>query len=361
MDRNMTRKERVLRTLMFRQVDRVPVVGGFVRHPAFLADTAGVSLDQFWKSPRQTAISAFKRLNVDMILGLILPDRGSATCAQFEHQHQDEFQSPEDVRDHAASLPSPAEAACSFKTNDIKAEYVRQMIEGQRECGDILWIPNSIHRNCVVFDHGARFGYENYVMALTLYPDVMERLFAHDAERAFLTNRAIADATREHDLVPLVWTGTDTCDNRGPFVNPGIMEQIYFPHLKRALSPLRDAGIAIVWHSDGNIAPIADSLLRAGVDGFQGLQELIDTRVDVAGLDSMRTERGRRPVFIGSISSTVTMPFGSVNDVRAEVKRWQDFAAARGGGVLLNFSSSLGPEVPARNIAAFYEAAGGNP
>ena len=190
-------------------------------------------------------------------------------------------------------------------------------------------MPNGIHRNCVVFDHSLYFGYENYVMALTLYADVMERLFAHDAERAFLANRAVAESTRQNGLVPFVWTGTDACDNRGSFVNPGIMEQIYFPHLQRALEPLHDAGITVVWHSDGNITPIAPALLRAGVDGFQGLQEHIDTRVDVAGLDSLRTRRGRRPVFVGSVASTVTMPFGTTDDVRVEVRRWQALAAAR--------------------------------
>ena len=135
------------------------------------------------------------------------------------------------------------------------------------------------------------------------------------------------------------------------------MERIFFPHLKRALSPLREAGITIVWHSDGYITPIAAALVHAGVDGFQGLQEQIDSKIDIRDLDSLRTLDGRRPVFVGSISSTTTMPFGTPDDVREEVKRWRDYAFTRGGGVLLNFSSSLGPEVPGPNISAFYEEA----
>jgi hypothetical protein len=51
------------------------------------------------------------------------------------------------------------------------------------------------------------------------------------------------------------------------------------------------------------------------------------------------------------------MPFGTPSDVRDEVTRWREFAVGRGGGVLLNFSSSLGPEVPESNIVAFYEEA----
>ena len=353
----MTRTERVLRALRFEPVDRVPVVGGFVRHADFLAAAAGVTTEQFWSSPRQTAISAFGRQGVDVILALVLPDRDSPICPQVEHCHQDEFRSPEDVRDYVASLPGPEAVSAAFDSSAVEAQYVQEVTQGQDECGDILWVPNGVHRYCVVFDYGVRFGYENYLMALTLYPEVMERLFAHDAERALLTNSAVAQATVKHNLVPIVWTGSDACDNRGPFVSAEIMEQIYFPHLKRALAPLREAGITIVWHCDGYITPIAPALLQAGVDGFQGLQEKIDTRVDVTKLDGLRTVSGRRPVFVGSISSTVTMPFGTTDDVRAEVLGWQQLAASRGGGVLLNFSSSLGPEVPEANISAFFEEA----
>lgn len=353
----MTRSDGVLRALRFESVEHVPVVGGFVRHPEFLAAAAGVTLEQFWSSPRQVAISAFRNLGVDVILALILPNRHSATGSQVEPHQQAEFQSPEDVRDYAAALPSPEAVAAEFNKTASITQYVKEVIEGQEQCGDVLWIPNGVHRNCVAFDYGGRFGYENYVMALTLYPDVMERLFAHDAERAFLTNCAVAEATLRHNLVPIVWTGSDACDNRGPFVRREIMARIYFPHLQRALKPLREAGLTIIWHSDGYITPIARDLLQAGVDGFQGLQEKIECRVDVSDLDGLRTLSGRRPVFVGSISSTVTMPFGTPLDVREEVNRWRDLAVMRGGGVLLNFSSSLGPEVPKANIDTFYEEA----
>jgi hypothetical protein len=262
----------VLRTINFEPTDRVPVVGGFVRHPGFLAAAAGVTVEHFWSAPRRTAISAFRNLGVDVILALILPNRDSAACSQVERRNQTEFQSPEDVRNYVAALPGPAAVAAEFDRTAATARYVKEVTEGQKECGDILWIPNGIHRYCPASDHCGRFGYENYVMALTLYPEMMERLFAHDAERAFLTNCAVAEATVEHDLVPVVWTGTDACDNRGPFVKPEIMERTYFPHLKRALSPLREAGVTIVWHSDGYITPIAAALLMRVSMAFRGFR-----------------------------------------------------------------------------------------
>jgi hypothetical protein len=53
------------------------------------------------------------------------------------------------------------------------------------------------------------------------------------------------------------------------------------------------------------------------------------------------------------------MPFGSPEDVRTDVRRCRALAQAQGGGWLMNFSSSLGPEVPTENIRTFFEEAVG--
>ena len=352
----MTAIDRVLRTLAFEPTDRVPVVGGMVRHPEFLAEAAGVSLAEFWNDPRGTAIRAFRRLGADLILGLILPKPDAVSYGPLPTEGQVRFHSPEDVRDYAAALASPESVAVTFDAGAVREAYRRTMRDGQRACGGMLWIPSGIHTNCAVFDFAADFGTENYWMALTLYPDAMEWLFARDAERAFLTNRAVAEATRSDGLTPCVWTGTDICDNRGPVVDPAILERIYFPHLRRSLEPLVEAGLTIVWHSDGHITPIAPCLLECGVDGFQGFQEKVGTPVDVEALSEMRTRRGRKPILIGSVSTTATLPFGSPDEVRREVARCAALANRRGGGFLLNASSSVGPEVPKENLYALFES-----
>jgi uroporphyrinogen decarboxylase len=133
------------------------------------------------------------------------------------------------------------------------------------------------------------------------------------------------------------------------------MNEIYLRHVKHSLEPLKEIGVKILWHSDGNIMPIVPYLLDAGVDGFQGLQETIETRIDVSALRRLKTRAGLPPVIIGSVSSVSTMPFGTPDDVRADVRRCRDLAQAQGGGWLLNFSSSLGPEVPPENIRTFFE------
>jgi len=100
--------------------------------------------------------------------------------------------------------------------------------------------------------------------------------------------------------------------------------------------------------------PIAPRLLECGVDGFQGFQEKVGTPVDLESLSELRTRRGRKPVLIGSVSTTATLPFGAPDDVRREVARCVALARRRGGGLLLNASSSVGPEVPKENLYALF-------
>jgi uroporphyrinogen decarboxylase len=54
------------------------------------------------------------------------------------------------------------------------------------------------------------------------------------------------------------------------------------------------------------------------------------------------------------------MPFGTPDEVRAEVKaRIRD--VARGGGLILAPAHVLGPETPWENIVAFFETADSTP
>ncbi len=349
--------ERTLRAIDFQPTDRPPVVGGFVRHPLFLAQAAGTTVDAFWADPKTVAIRAFRNLGVDCIIGLILPSQDSAIGAQVEHHKNSRFDSPESMLAEIEKLPSPEELRRNFDFQACYDTFLRTYREGQAAIGDdILWLPNRF--GCLAqFQNEGYFGAENYYMALALYPEAINRFFEYSGENAYLQNTAHARAIVEHDLPRVIWAGQDACDNRGPYIAPETMNDIYIRHVKRSLEPLKEIGVNVLWHSDGNIAPIAPHLLDAGADGFQGMQETINTKIDVAALRELKTRAGRPPVIVGSVSSVTTMPFGTPDDVRADVRRCKALAAAKGGGWLMNFSSSLGPECPIENIRAFFDEA----
>ena len=89
------------------------------------------------------------------------------------------------------------------------------------------------------------YGYANYFMAYALYPEVMERDFALQADLALLNNRAAARAYREGHLPPLYRLDHDMADSRGTLCSIDSLDRLWLPHFARCLEPLvrQDVGL----------------------------------------------------------------------------------------------------------------------
>ena len=65
--------------------------------------------------------------------------------------------------------------------------------------------------------------------------------------------------------------GDDIAYRRGPYVNPEKLRRSYFPFLTLMVAMAQDMGLAVVFHSDGNLWPMWNDILRTGVNGVHGL------------------------------------------------------------------------------------------
>ena len=82
-------------------------------------------------------------------------------------------------------------------------------------------------------------------------------------------------------------------------------------------------------------------------------------QVGAAGMDDTRKLKamyGRDLTFWGGIDTQRTLPFGTPEEVRAEVRRRTEDLAGNGGFVLAAVHN-IRPEVKPENICAMYEAA----
>ena len=113
-------------------------------------------------------------------------------------------------------------------------------------------------------------------------------------------------------------TGEDICSQRGPMVSPKYLRKEYFPLLEYALEPLLEIDAKIVWHCDGDVRPILDDILSCGIGGLQGFQR--ECGMDLNWIADLKTREGDPLLIFGPISVTKTLPFGTPEDVRAEVK-----------------------------------------
>jgi len=200
------------------------------------------------------------------------------------------------------------------------------------------------------FRYGA-YGYANYLMAYKLYPEVMERDFSLQADLALLNNRAAASAFVEGDLPPIYRLDHDMAESRGMLVDIKSLDKIWFPHFARCLEPMVKTDVRMLWHCDGNLMDMVPRLIDVGVRGFQGFQ--YECGMDYEKICRMKTKDGEDLSIIAGVSVTRTLPMGTPEDVKKELKWLVEYGPKT--GLFLAGTSSVTPGVPWKNIQTFIE------
>ena len=196
-----------------------------------------------------------------------------------------------------------------------------------------------------------KYGYENYFMAYALFPELMAKDFARQADLAVKRNLLAAKAIVQGRLPRLIRLDHDMADSRGTLVDIRSLDEIWFPQFARSIQPFLDAGIRLIWHCDGNLMQMVPRLLEVGLGGFQGFQ--YEDGMDYERICRM-TDRDGNPLFIvAGCSVTRTLPHGTVEDVRRELK-WVVDNGPR-VGLLLGATSSVAPNTKRENVLAFIE------
>lgn len=140
-----------------------------------------------------------------------------------------------------------------------------------------------------------------------------------------------------------IWIYDDIGANAGPMVSPRTFERVFQALLAGMVAAYKAAGARfVVFHSDGNILPLLDMIVEAGVDAIQPVEPK-------AGMDilSLRERYGERLALIGGLDNAYILPSGDRERIAADLRRV--LAAGREGGLIVG-SHSIGPDVP---VAAY--------
>ncbi len=115
--------------------------------------------------------------------------------------------------------------------------------------------------------------------------------------------------------------------------------------------PSTTRGFPFIKHSDGNLWPIMDMLLEAGIDALDPVEP-------AAGMDIGEVKRklGDRISLIGNVDCSFLLTMGSTDDVVEAVKETIAKASV-GGGHILASSNSIHPAVKPENYRAMIDAA----
>jgi len=194
-------------------------------------------------------------------------------------------------------------------------------------------------------------GLEDLMMDLLAAPEVAHHLF----ERASGFQKFAAEQFARAG-VDIIITGDDVAGQNGLLMSLETWREFLKPRLAATVRAVKEANprAFVFYHSDGNVERIIPDLIEIGVDILNSVQpECMDPA-------AIKRQYGGRLSFWGTVSVQRTMPFGTPEDVRREVRsRIRD--VARGGGLILAPAHVLNPEVPWENIVAFFEAADATP
>jgi len=135
-----------------------------------------------------------------------------------------------------------------------------------------------------------------------------------------------------------LWIYDDMCDGRGPMFSPHTFERVFLPVYKRMISTIKAAGARwVIFHCDGNLLPLLDMLIEAGIDGINPVEY-------AAGLDVAKLSKkyGRRLRYIGGVCNTHILPGGDPARIREHTQALID--VGRDGGLVIG-THSIGPDI----------------
>jgi hypothetical protein len=326
---------------------------------------AGVAPGEYRKDPERVYLACERAAGVCLI-DQFIPDnpltmgdtgfegkaRTATTGAEEIVAEGMVINSPEDVVEHMERIAFPAirRDITHFDEDARVAQILRAEQAVQQKFGPGFLKTGYGFIHFPGFNYG-KYGYANYFMAYALYPDVIERSFSLSADLCLLNNRAAARAYRDGNLPPLYRLDHDMADSRGTLVDICSLDRIWFPHFERCLQPILKTDVQLIWHCDGNLMQMVPRLLDVGIRGFQGFQ--YEDGMDYERICRMKTRDGDSLFVIAGVSVTRTLPRGTPDDVKKEMKWLVDNGPRT--GLMLGCSSSIAPGVPWENMAALVE------
>ena len=156
------------------------------------------------------------------------------------------------------------------------------------------------------------------------------------------------------DNVDIVKIGDDLGTQESLMISPRMYRDILKPIHADFISFIKARTKAkVLFHSDGDVATLIDDFVEIGVDILNPIQTSAGTMSDLC---SLKKRHGSNIVFCGGIDTHRILPFGTVEEVRQEVKRVIEILGP-GGGFMIGAVHTVMNDVPPENVLAMVDAA----
>lgn len=255
--------------------------------------------------------------------------------------------------EHVRYLSSEAYAAAkraavtaysdSWGTADDEAmrSYLANVEAERARLGDVFFFPGA--PGMPLMGIIGEVGLEHFSYYLADFPELIDELLEIGTRRSV---KWIGHLPQGHGI-EAVFCGDDIAYKGGPMLSPRWFAEHYFHRLARVTAAYHRKGIKVLFHSDGDLNPILDGLVEAGIDGLNPIEVL-------AAMDAGDIHRRYPRLFMsGGIDVSQLLPRGTPAQVRDAVQKALDQTECR---ILIGSSTELNNDVPLENFLAMREA-----
>lgn len=205
--------------------------------------------------------------------------------------------------------------------------------------------------SAVFYYHNMLRGLELSLMDPLLRPEFTHHLVGKIADTFYEYHARCFEATK--GLAHITQVTDDWGSQHGLLTSPKIFEEFYRAPTQRAIDLAKEYDLIVFHHDDGDMRPLLPTLVEMGIE----ILDPIQWRCGDWNLSALKAKFGDRLCFHGGVDNQQTLPFGTPDDVRAEVVHLIETLASDGTGFIVAPCHNLQANTPVENILALYETA----
>jgi len=192
------------------------------------------------------------------------------------------------------------------------------------------------------------FGMENYFMKMNDDPEIVDAVTRHVVDFFLAINEKLFKLAG--NKIDTYFFGNDFGSQLDLLISPVQFNRFIMPYFKELIDQAHSHGYKVALHSCGSIDRVIPEFINAGVEILHPIQAMAKNM----DAESLARKYNGKIIFMGGVDTQRILPFGTPDEVKAEVRRLKKLF---GPAFIVSPShESILPGVPPENIAAMVEA-----
>jgi uroporphyrinogen decarboxylase len=317
----MTSRERIIAVLERREPDRLPTFEWKVSQPVIDAFVPGGDVFDFTEAAEHDAVCcapAYEKIKIIDEYTFVDEFRITRHLTGADRYPVSVGHPITDLESLKRYEPPPLDSPNRFTKIEDAVERFAHDRAVVVNLHDIFSFPRDL------------MGLEHFLISFITAPELVRELVGFSVEY----NLELARLVKKRGI-EIIGIGDDLADNKAPFVSPEMFRAYLYPEFRRVVQGYKKLGFYVIKHSDGNLNPILDMIVDAGIDCLDPIDPL--GSMDIGYI---RKRYGDRIARKGNIDCVHVLVDGTPEEVEEEVRTCIK-RGSPGGGHIISSSNSL--------------------